>query len=444
MRQSAIEKMQEQGSRVFGYALSERSYREPWRIFRIMAEFIEGYQFLSELSNEITILGSARFHHDHRYYKVAQTLGYELGKVGRTIITGGGPGIMEAANRGAKEAGAQSIGLNIQLPFEQIINPYVTKSASFFYFFTRKVMLTSPANAYVYFPGGFGTMDELFEVLDFIDLGYISPMPIVLFGQSFWQPIVQFLYEHKIVGHSGRVQLTVVDTVEEALAILHDVADRTDTGKLDPSSFHSTTNIDWKIFRIMAELVEGFEFASEFQRGLTVLGTKHSEPESEQYISAHHLGQLAAARGHAVITGGQQGISEAVSRGAFEAGGTTIGVALKKYGERNPYLTKSMAFEYPFTRKLVVTTPSEGFVFYPGGFGTLHQLFEVLTLIQTRKMERLPVILVDHTFWGPLHTFIKEMLVHDVDTVADEDDELYQIVDSEESVFKVLGDARAV
>lgn len=440
MRESAIAKMQTQSERMFGYALNEHNYREPWRIFRIMAEFVEGYQFLSDLSNEITILGSARFHEDHRYYQEARRLGQELGKIGRTVITGGGPGIMEAANRGAHEVGGQSIGLNIQLPFEQIINPYVTKSTSFYYFFTRKVMLTSPANAYVYFPGGFGTLDELFEVLDFIDLGYITPMPIILFDQNFWQPIVKYLEEHNIVGHSGRVKLIMVSTVEEAMAILRDVNDRGDMCALDPSSFHCGQNIDWKIFRIMAELVEGFEFMTGLNKGLTVLGTKTMGPQTAAYHSAHRLGQLAAERGHAVITGGQQGIAEAVSRGAFEAGGTTLGVALNRTGERNAYLTKSIGFDFPFTRKLVVTTPSEGFVFYPGGFGTLHQLFEVLTLIQTKKMSRVPVILVDHTFWGPLHKFIKEVLVHDVDTIADTDDELYQIVDSEESVFRVMAE----
>ncbi len=438
MREATINKMKQEGDRVFGYALNERDYREPWRIFRIMAEFVEGYQFLSELTNEITVLGSARFHEDQRYYKAARELGRALAKDGRTVITGGGPGIMEAANRGAHEEGGQSVGLNIQLPFEQILNPYITKSASFNYFFTRKVMLTSPANAYVYFPGGFGTMDELFEVLDFIDLGYITPMPILLFDANFWQPIVSFLEAHNIVGHSGRVKLTIVNSVEEAMAILKDVPDRGDVCALDPSSFHCAQNIDWKIFRIMAELVEGFEFMTGLAKGLTVLGTKSLGPNSAAYHSALRLGQLAAERGHAIITGGQQGIAEAVSRGAFEAGGTTLGVTLNRLGERNAYLTKSITFEYPFTRKLVVTTPSEGYVFYPGGYGTLHQLFEVLTLIQTKKMKPVPVILVDHLFWGPLHTFIKETLVHDVDTISDTDDELYQIVDSEESVFKVL------
>ena len=106
----------------------------------------------------------------------------------------------------------------------------------------------------------------------------------------------------------------------------------------------------------------------------------------------------------------------------------------------NHYLTKSIQFNFPFTRKLILMTPTNAFIFYPGGFGTLHQLFEVLTLIQTKKMTRVPVILVDHSFWGPLHNFIKEILVHDVDTIAEEDDELYQIVDNEQSVLKVLAD----
>jgi uncharacterized protein (TIGR00730 family) len=123
---------------------------------------VEGYQFLSGLKKEVTILGSARLPANNKYYKIAQELGNLLGKNGFTTITGGGPGIMEAANRGAFEAGGESVGLNIQLPFEQRINPYVKKSIAFYYFFSRKVMLTSPANAFVFFPGGFGTLDEFF------------------------------------------------------------------------------------------------------------------------------------------------------------------------------------------------------------------------------------------------------------------------------------------
>src|SRR3989338_6182356 len=142
------------------------NYRDSWRIFRIITEIVEGYQFLSELKNEVIILGSARLPHNNKYNKIAVELGRLLGKNGFTTITGGGPGIMEAANRGAFEVGGESVGLNIQLPMEQRINPYVQHAVAFYYFFTRKVMLTAPANAFVYFPGGFGTFDEFFEVVD--------------------------------------------------------------------------------------------------------------------------------------------------------------------------------------------------------------------------------------------------------------------------------------
>ncbi len=428
-----------------GYALKKPDYRQPWRIFRIMSEFVEGYQFLSQLKDEITIMGSARFHDGTDNYVIARELGAKLAKAGHTVITGGGPGIMEAANRGAHEAGGKSVGLNIQLPFEQLLNPYAPQSTSFFYFFTRKVMLTSPANAFIYFPGGFGTMDEFFEVVDLIELGFISPTPIVLVGKKFWNPLIKFLKDNEAKTgetHPSIDTWQVVDTADEAMKILENVSEQTDNlCPLDPLSFHNEKNIDWRIFRIMAELVEGFEFVSDMPDAITVLGTKSIPETSHYYDSARNLGGELTKAGYAVITGGNKGVAEAANQGAFEHGGASMGIAMQFRGKAilNPYLTKSIQFSFPFTRKLILTTPTSGFVFYPGGFGTLHQLFEVLTLIQTKKMTKVPVILVDHDFWGPMHNYIKEVLFHDVDTIADEDDELYQIVDSEASAMKVLG-----
>lgn len=446
MREETIKKMQEQSHKVFGYALHENDYREPWLIFRIMAEFVEGYQFLSELKNEVTLLGSARLHHDDPYCILAADLGRLLAKQGFTVITGGGPGIMEAANRGAHEGKGPSIGLNIQLPFEQVLNPYVTKSTSFFFFFTRKVMLTSPANAFVYFPGGFGTMDELFEVVDMMDLGYMNQVPIVLIGKQFWQPLLDFLREQGVSRGTIEKQMIdswhLVDTAEEAMVYLKDVKDCEQVCELSPMSFNLVENIDWKIFRIMAELVEGFDFVTGLKNGITILGTRGVMPGTPYYASAYELGGLAAAKGYEVITGGQFGIAEAANKGAFEHGGVSVGISTKVAGmpKVNSYLTKSIHFQFPFTRKMVVTTPTKAFVFYPGGLGTMHQLFEVLTLIQTKKMRRVPVILFDHAFWGPLHTYIKQTLVHDIDTISDHDDELYQVVDSEEGVLKVIAE----
>lgn len=430
---------------LFGYALKPGDYRQPWRIFRIMSEFVEGFEFLSSLKNEVTIMGSARLKEGTEYYEIARKLGGLLAKENLTVITGGGPGIMEAANRGAHEAGGESVGLNIQLPFEQVLNPYAPKSTSFFYFFTRKVMLTSPANAFVYFPGGFGTFDEFFEVVDSIELGFILPTPIVLVGKNFWQPLVDFLQaKADRTGEYSKVikDWHVVDTAEEAMEFLRGTVDRNDMCLLDPISFRCEGNIDWKIFRIMAELVEGFEFVSGLKQAVTVLGTKSIPENSPYYDSARVLGAALATAKYTVITGGNKGVAEAANQGAFEHGGVSLGVGMDVHGKTflNHYLTKSIHFSFPFTRKLVLTTPTNAFVFYPGGFGTLHQLFEVLTLIQTKKMTKVPVILVDHEYWGPLHDYIKATLVHDVDTIADEDDELYQIVDSPESVMKVLAE----
>ncbi len=165
-----------------------------WRVFRIMAEFVDGFQFLADFRKTVTIFGSARPTEDDHWYKEARKLGKLLSESGYSVITGGGPGIMEAANRGAVEGKkGDSIGLNIQLPYEQRINPYVKKPIGFHYFFTRKVMLSYSAQAYVYFPGGFGTLDEMSEILTLIQTHKIhEKIPVILVGKDFWGDLDSF------------------------------------------------------------------------------------------------------------------------------------------------------------------------------------------------------------------------------------------------------------
>lgn len=423
-------------------------YRDTWRIFRIMAEFVEGYQFLAKFRKEVTVMGSARFPEDNPYYQIARELGAMLGKNGLTTITGGGPGIMEAANRGAMDVGGESVGLNIQLPHEQRVNPYVNKSIGFYYFFTRKVMLTAPANAFVYFPGGFGTMDEFFEVVDLIEINKMARVPIILVGSAYWNPLLDFLKKS-----SGAIEaiepkhldlLHVVDSAEEAFKYIEETKDKEISCDLSPLNFHCEGKVDWKIFRIMAELVEGFDFLTGITHGINVLGSKSVQSGNSYYTAAHELGKRMAKAGFATVTGGGPGFMEAVNKGAFENGGTSVGISMR-YGYKdrvNPYVQRSIGFQFPFTRKLILTTPSDAFVFFPGGFGTMHQLFEVLTLIQTRKMKKVPVILYDHAFWEPLHAFIKKTMVHDVETIVDEDDELYEIVDDVGDIMRIIEEAR--
>ncbi|PIT86557.1 MAG: TIGR00730 family Rossman fold protein, partial [Candidatus Magasanikbacteria bacterium CG10_big_fil_rev_8_21_14_0_10_43_6] len=385
MKKEHIKKMQEQGAKAFGSTVHEvEDYRQSWRIFRIMAELVEGYQFLQEMEKEVTVLGSARFGPDHPYYAIAREFGGLLAEGGFTTITGGGPGVMEATNRGAFEKKGMSVGLNIELPFEQVLNPYVTKFTSFNYFFTRKVMLTSPATAFVYFPGGFGTMDEFFEVVDLMALGMINDVPIVLVGRDYWMPVVKFLEESCMrVGSLVPANIKdwhIVDTAQEAYEAMKHAKD-TPKGLCDLSAnnFHCEGDIDWKIFRVMGELVEGFEFLTGLSHDITVLGTKTIKSTNRYYAEAEDFGRKLAEAGYAVVTGGRTGIAEAANKGAYEADGVSIGlgVSTKDNAENlNEYLTKSLTFKFPFTRKLIVTAPSEGFVFFPGGFGTLHQLFE--------------------------------------------------------------------
>jgi uncharacterized protein (TIGR00730 family) len=192
-----------------------------WRIFRIMSEFVDGFEMLRKHGLAATFWGSARMTPGDKYYKDAEELAAKLAKKGFAIITGGGPGIMEAGNVGAFKVGGKSIGLNIKLPFEQKLNPYVTESETFDFFFSRKVMLTFASEVYVYFPGGFGTLDEFFEIVTLIQTKKIEPVPVVLFGKDFWNPLLEFfendlLKKHKTISKDDLNLFHVVDNVEEA------------------------------------------------------------------------------------------------------------------------------------------------------------------------------------------------------------------------------------
>lgn len=425
------------------------NYREPWRIFRIMSEFVEGYQFLSGLKKEITILGSARFLESEKYYHIARELGQLLGKHGYNTLTGGGPGIMEAANRGAFEVGGESIGLNIELPFEQKLSPYVKKSVSFHYFFTRKVMLTSPAHSFVFFPGGFGTMDEFFEVVDHMDIGKMSDAPVILVGKEYWNPLIAFL-ENRCSPEGTvpdeRVRLWhVVESAQEAFDIIQKHGKEATACELSPMSFHTgQQDMDWRVFRIMSEIVQGFEFLTGVVEDVTVLGAKSMAPGNHFYERAYELGKALGENGYAVVTGGASGIAEATNKGAMHVGGESIGIGMEIEGEErmNEYVNRSIMFKFPFTRKLIVTAPSKAFVFFPGGFGTLHQLFEVLTLIQTQKMERIPIILFGEQYWQPLDSFIRDILATQFKTIHPEDSKLYSIVDTVEDSMVFINNFR--
>jgi len=166
---------------------------DPWRVFRIMAEFVEGFEVLSKIGPAVSIFGSSRIKKEDKYYKTAKDIAYSLVKMGYAVITGGGPGVMEAANKGATLAKGESVGLNIQIPLEQKANPFVKTLLDFRYFFVRKVMFVKYAKAFVILPGGFGTLDELFESLNLVQTQRIDAFPIILVGSSYWQGLVGWI-----------------------------------------------------------------------------------------------------------------------------------------------------------------------------------------------------------------------------------------------------------
>lgn len=175
-------------------------WAEFWRAMRIFRECIHGFRKLHFVGPCVTVFGSARFPETHPYYQLGREIGRELARAGFTVMTGGGPGIMEAANRGAQEAGGRSVGCNIQLPHEQLPNPYLDVSVDFKYFFIRKLMLAKYSYAFVALPGGFGTMDELFEIATLVQTRKVEHFPIVLAGLDYWQPMLEFLRSRMVAG----------------------------------------------------------------------------------------------------------------------------------------------------------------------------------------------------------------------------------------------------
>ncbi len=199
---------------------------DTWRIFRILAEFVDGFEVLSQVGKAVSIFGSSRSKPDNKYYKLAEETAYLLAKEGFAIITGGGPGIMEAGNKGARRAKGKSIGLNIQIPMEQKSNEYIDDLLDFRYFFVRKVMFVKYAKAFVIMPGGYGTLDEFYEAINLIQTERIQKFPVVLFGKEYWTGMVEWL-RSKVLENgnisSGDLNLFhYADTPKEAVKIIKD------------------------------------------------------------------------------------------------------------------------------------------------------------------------------------------------------------------------------
>src|SRR4051795_8458536 len=203
---------------------SDWVHTDPWRVLRIQSEFVEGFGLLAELPRAVSVFGSARTPRDHPHYAAGVAIGAALARAGYAVITGGGPGAMEAANRGAGEAGGLSVGLGIELPFEQDLNEWVDVGIAFRYFFVRKTMFVKYAQAFVILPGGFGTLDELFEALTLVQTGKVTRFPVVLIGTSYWQGLLDWVRD--VMVPSGRISpddldlITLTDDLDEVVEVI--------------------------------------------------------------------------------------------------------------------------------------------------------------------------------------------------------------------------------
>ncbi|MBN1793469.1 MAG: TIGR00730 family Rossman fold protein [Candidatus Omnitrophica bacterium] len=199
---------------------------DPWRVFKILGEFVEGFDTFKDVDRAVAVFGSSRTKRNTKYYKLAEKTARLFAKEGYAVITGAGPGIMEAANKGAKEGGGESIGLNIIIPDKQSANPYTTELVEFKYFFTRKVMFAKYSRAGIFFPGGFGTFDEFFEFITLVQTERVRPFPIIVMGSTYWQGLFEWI--DKVVVPAGAIPkkdlgyFTIADSPEEAVKMVRD------------------------------------------------------------------------------------------------------------------------------------------------------------------------------------------------------------------------------
>ena len=213
-------------------------HTDPWRVLRIQSEFVEGFGLLAELPKAVSVFGSARTRRDHPEYAIGRALGSALARAGFAVITGGGPGAMEAVNRGASEAGGISVGLGIELPFEQRLNDWVDVGLNFRYFFARKTMFVKYAQAFVILPGGFGTLDELFEALTLVQTRKVTRFPVILFGTDYWAGLIAWIRDTLVP--AGKVNpadlelLTCTDDVDEAVKLIGEAGAYVGGGPLRP------------------------------------------------------------------------------------------------------------------------------------------------------------------------------------------------------------------
>ncbi|MBU1906366.1 MAG: LOG family protein, partial [Candidatus Omnitrophica bacterium] len=415
-----------------GKAVSKTRFIE--KTARELRQFIE---LLKAIGPAVSIFGSARIKPGHPVYETTMDLAYNLSQKDYAIVTGGGPGVMEAANKGVP-AGKISVGLRIELSYEKGANPFVNVPLAFKYFFARKMAFVNSSQGFICMQGGFGTLDELFEVLNLKSRGYTGKFPIILFGKEFYSGLFDFLREAESLGYLNRPikdLLYILDSKEEALSYFR---------RKSKASRYQIREKDIKL--ALKELYNSLTILNDLGPGITILGS-HAIPEgSTDYENVRNLGLGLAKMDIPVFYRGYPGTSEAVWKG-FQDGrkmknrisAKAISMWVKDYKDYKPTGDIRLGFTYPFEPKIASIRHSWGYAVFPGGLATLDELFDVICLIQTRKIKPFPVVLINRKFWAPLEHWIKYKLLSEK-VISKENLKLFQIVDTHQEALRIFED----
>ena len=360
-------------------------HTDPWRVLRIQAEFVEGFGALAELGRAISVFGSARVKHEDPEYALGLEVGRLLVEAGYAVITGGGPGAMEAANRGACEAGGVSVGLGIELPFEQGMNEWVDVGVDFRYFFARKTMFVKYAQGFIVLPGGFGTFDELFEALVLVQTKKVTSFPVVLLGHAYWDGLVDWLRSTALVG--GKIN-------ERDLALFHVTDDPAEAVRLVGSADECA--------RLQRRRPgAGRRGGPQGRRVVAAVcvycsSSRRIDPSYVELATA--VGTELARRGHSLVSGGGSvSCMGAVARAARAGGAHTVGViprVLLDLEVADHDADELLVTDDMRARKGVMDARADAFLTLPGGLGTLEELLEIW-VSRTLAMHAKPVVVLD-------------------------------------------------
>ena len=383
-------------------------HTDPWRVLRIQSEFVEGFGLLAELGSAVSVFGSARTQVDSPEYAAGVALGAALARAGYAVITGGGPGAMEAVNRGASEAGGVSVGLGIELPFEQGLNDWVDLGVNFRYFFARKTMFVKYAQAFVIMPGGFGTLDELFESLTLVQTRKVTRFPVILYGSAYWQGLLDWirstLLPGGMIGEADLDLITLSDDVDDIVAhIVESARERSEQVQAEQRACRSRY--------ARCPVVLPLPAAARFLPGRSASTARPRSRSIPRYLTlATAVGSCIAAAGYSLVSGGGRvSMMGAVARAARDGGARTVGVIpvrLVPYEVADTEADELVVVQTMRERKQIMDDRSAAFIALPGGIGTLEELFEVWTA-GSLGMHPKPVIVLDPAgFYAPLWNYL--------------------------------------